>query len=801
MNSQKFKFRFFLIFIGILLGKNLFAQTQFDSTYKFPNSDGRFTLGVEGKRIMYGYPFPYSTSHFVLNVDGKFASNYSGFLYDFGNFTLKPEKPTGIRKFFQKFNFFQKKVKPQIKSKKGVAYLTDTLKVSFGNEYTLHSQITYLHKNLKITQKLTPVNEFLEEITDPQGRAKYYRVEYLVENTSKKKVKLGLLVLFDLMIHDNDACRVDAFDSEDIDYTKGQSKRLRNRGMQVHFEQKNIPKRLLVYREVNELTKDLTGDFFLNKSGATPPNHLYIGPWPLYHATLWELGEVGEVRARYDDSGVILRWDIKDILPNETLRYAVYYGIFGKGSLELVPAGTPFTGHDSTGRRIVQDFPTFTANKYLITEGDSVQLEWQTQNPLNADVKISCLPTNQPNNGKIWVKPQKTTSYQMSMYINDKKINIIPIEIRVLPKIEKPKPPVYVKPKYDFQNDGRFTLGNKETKKRMLFGYPLAYAGSHFVLNVDKNFASNSPNVCLINKNVKYLSGEAGKIRDSLTIYDEVGFEKFANLQLKQKIVSVNQQFLPVNSGEGEYFRLDYVFINPTNDTIRNVNFSLFLDACAGNKDDCVIKADKTNISLNTSLAGKKIPSEILFSENTEKPVQILTKQNSPDEVIVGHSAYLSNVSDNISLKAKNYVDDSGLFFLWKNRNVAPRDSLTATIFIGTGAGKIDFLYNNLKRKKSMTVYFESSREMASNYNPAVKDFFRGLKPEAILLEGYTDGDGNESQNYQLSKERAESVKKFILSLGFKEEIILVKNYGEFFKNHDKDAEHQRKVVITILGK
>lgn len=50
------------------------------TTYKIADNDGRYTLGVKGRRLMYGYPYPNSTSHFIVNADGNMASNSPRFL-------------------------------------------------------------------------------------------------------------------------------------------------------------------------------------------------------------------------------------------------------------------------------------------------------------------------------------------------------------------------------------------------------------------------------------------------------------------------------------------------------------------------------------------------------------------------------------------------------------------------------------------------------------------------------------------------------------------------------------------------
>jgi hypothetical protein len=78
-----------------------------ETSYQILDNDGRYTLGVEGSRLMYGYPYPNSTSHFVINAGGKMASNSPRFLItsdiEFSDYLDK-------KSFFDKiFGIFKKK--------------------------------------------------------------------------------------------------------------------------------------------------------------------------------------------------------------------------------------------------------------------------------------------------------------------------------------------------------------------------------------------------------------------------------------------------------------------------------------------------------------------------------------------------------------------------------------------------------------------------------------------------------------------------------------------------------------------
>jgi outer membrane protein OmpA-like peptidoglycan-associated protein len=63
---------------------------------------------------------------------------------------------------------------------------------------------------------------------------------------------------------------------------------------------------------------------------------------------------------------------------------------------------------------------------------------------------------------------------------------------------------------------------------------------------------------------------------------------------------------------------------------------------------------------------------------------------------------------------------------------------------------------------------------------------------QKIVLEGYTCDLGNEDDNLVLSKERAKSVKAFLVGAGFDPDLIEVKGYGEKFPVAENTTEENR---------
>jgi OOP family OmpA-OmpF porin len=75
-----------------------------------------------------------------------------------------------------------------------------------------------------------------------------------------------------------------------------------------------------------------------------------------------------------------------------------------------------------------------------------------------------------------------------------------------------------------------------------------------------------------------------------------------------------------------------------------------------------------------------------------------------------------------------------------------------------------------------------NSTKLARNSYPALKELADSLKTNPdldLLIEGHTDNIGNADYNLKLSEERAETVKKVLLSQGISETRIQVKGFGD----------------------
>ena len=240
--------------------------------------DGRFTLGLGKKRLMFGYPLPLSTSHFVVKIGNNFASNYAGF---------------GCR----------------------AVYITGTREsVTIGKPF---QEIRYQADRVEIRQKLIPVDANLQHVSN-LAAAQYYRIEYELLNKSEEAREIGLLLLIDTMIEDTDANLI-AADGKRVRY-------------ETSFLAPNVPKKLRFYGTANKKASSLTGEIVNSSVAAEKPNHVAIGNWPYLHPTLWN---VKTIKRKFRDTAVVFKWQEKQVAGGDSRTVATHYGLAKKqeGSL------------------------------------------------------------------------------------------------------------------------------------------------------------------------------------------------------------------------------------------------------------------------------------------------------------------------------------------------------------------------------------------------------------------------------------------------------------------------------------
>ncbi|MCB1158424.1 MAG: OmpA family protein [Leptospiraceae bacterium] len=111
---------------------------------------GRFSIGIGGKSLLFGYPFPVSTSHFIVRSDKHYAGNYTAGSCRVSSFSSKPQ----------------------------------TGKESGGSE------TVYRFGDLFVKQEILPSGS---------ESGKSVKIKYSIQNTGAEPLRTGLYILFDLM--------------------------------------------------------------------------------------------------------------------------------------------------------------------------------------------------------------------------------------------------------------------------------------------------------------------------------------------------------------------------------------------------------------------------------------------------------------------------------------------------------------------------------------------------------------------------------------------------------------------------
>lgn len=242
--------------------------------------DGRFTIGGNGKRLMYGWPVPQSTSHFILKVDGNYGSNRPSFISD-NQYYLSGEQ------------------------------------VVTGEKGSVKFEIPFSLDGIMIYQRLIPVDNDLKPVSKNQF-GQYYMVEYELLNISNEVKSVGLISQIDFMIDNNDAAKVKLGENLILNETE--------------LDKSEIISDLLIYQDENDNTA-ARATAILTRGDATTPDNLYIGRWSYLHGVVWNLNIENE---KYGDSGMLLKWNEETLAPNETRKISYYYGLPDPGNISAV---------------------------------------------------------------------------------------------------------------------------------------------------------------------------------------------------------------------------------------------------------------------------------------------------------------------------------------------------------------------------------------------------------------------------------------------------------------------------------
>lgn len=272
-----------ILIIQSALTGSLYAQHKLAHPLEVAKgrSDGRFTIGAGQKKLMYGYPVPFSTSHFLIAVKTKVKGKLQ-LTYASNSPHFNPELVTYL------------KTKPTVKGESPSPFV----------------ECIYEFKSLTVKQKLIPLDKKLKP-TDLKAGAQCYKIEYDIYNAGKEEVAVGMTMLFDTMVSENDACE---FEANGKKFKSGTA-----------FKGSGLPKELLMY-ETPGNKKNTLAAIYTQKPEADvwQPDEIYVASWRILHEVIWEVDSLG---GEFKDSAVLLKWNAVILKHKQKNYFSTLYGV------------------------------------------------------------------------------------------------------------------------------------------------------------------------------------------------------------------------------------------------------------------------------------------------------------------------------------------------------------------------------------------------------------------------------------------------------------------------------------------
>jgi outer membrane protein OmpA-like peptidoglycan-associated protein len=304
--------------------------------------DGRFSLGGNGKRLMYGWPIPQSTSHFVLKVNSNYGTNY--------------KRLSG-----------------------GNVYYISSKQFTKGEKGSFYHEITYMLDGVKLVQRLIPVDKNFKPVKI-NSFGQYYKIEYEIINTTKEDKQVGLISLTDLMLDNNDAPTVEVNGKKLSSSTK--------------YSKNEIPDQLLVLKASGNKT-DHAGKFVLNE-GSVKADFLHYGRWSYFNSVIWDVNIEG---VDISDNAIIQKWGDEKLKPNDKKTCSYHYGLLNDAQISMVSTDnnlkqTGFTVYFESGSTNI------TAESKKLLDKELAQISGNikgflvagfadAQGPFNNNIKLS----------------------------------------------------------------------------------------------------------------------------------------------------------------------------------------------------------------------------------------------------------------------------------------------------------------------------------------------------------------------------------------------------------------------------
>ncbi|MFW5984978.1 MAG: cohesin domain-containing protein [Halanaerobiaceae bacterium] len=191
------------------------------------------------------------------------------------------------------------------------------------------------------------------------------RIEYKVENTTSETRDIGLRIMLDTMLGENDGAPFRAGE-EDIDTDQ-------------KMESDDLPQYWQAFDSISSPSVVSQGTF--RREGLTLPDEVYFSDWGSLADGVWNFnfnpGDDFRRAGEYEiDSAMAMFWNPQELGPGETRTYTTEYGL---GGVEVVPGLISIA--DSSPAEVTFEQPDYTFPIVIYIENDSdINLENLTVN-------------------------------------------------------------------------------------------------------------------------------------------------------------------------------------------------------------------------------------------------------------------------------------------------------------------------------------------------------------------------------------------------------------------------------------
>lgn len=256
--------------MSVNTGNNGYALVTNNFIEYAVNRSGRFTIGTTGgdpdnpkdnnKKMLYGHPVSSGggTSYTTVRVDG------TDYIYTIDDY-----------------------------SRNSVDEINNT-----------HTSVMTINEILQVTQELAIVQNSTTQRPDT------VQIRYIVKNMDTKSHSLGLRIMLDTMLGNNDYApfKIPGYG----DLTK-----------QKEFAEDNIPQYWQAFDSLTEPSVIASGTLIKSITGA--PSRVHFTNWPIVSRVPW--GHVPDEEEDNRDSAVCVIWDEETMEAGETKTFVTYYGL------------------------------------------------------------------------------------------------------------------------------------------------------------------------------------------------------------------------------------------------------------------------------------------------------------------------------------------------------------------------------------------------------------------------------------------------------------------------------------------